>query len=277
VKRPQDVVSHEAGDFMDVDMIVFIITHEVAGEIACPTPGIAMQDHSEGSPVLPSAFISIMRMFVPVDQQYRDTFLQIPNLRLHQAALSLTAPRLSWGHMLFSDESAMALAPARHILLVRDPYTWVIARARFFLSENFDGAIGHLHNTDFDPEVIMNLRIVGIHGKAPPMSDIFNFNAAAWLGTSARLYRYEEIIQNLKDLNSLRAGKFCTGLFADCGIAMPDDWRERVIIGSDKAQSSTSRDNLQVDDSRLPDELPDAQKQLVDYAIPGLRALLGYT
>jgi hypothetical protein len=27
----------------------------------------------------------------------------------------------------------------------------------------------------------------------------------------------------------------------------------------------------------LPDELPDAQKKLVDYAAPGLRALLGYT
>ncbi|WP_281199117.1 hypothetical protein [Hyphomonas adhaerens] len=56
------VVRHEAGDFMDIDVIVFIIAHEVAGEIARAASGIAMQDHSDGSPVLPSAFISIMRM-----------------------------------------------------------------------------------------------------------------------------------------------------------------------------------------------------------------------
>ena len=49
-----------------------------------------------------------------------------------------------------------------------------------------------------------------------------------------------------------------------------------MIIGSDKAQSGTARDNLQGDDSRLPEELPDIQKKLVEYALPGLRALLGY-
>jgi len=26
----------------------------------------------------------------------------------------------------------------------------------------------------------------------------------------------------------------------------------------------------------VPDELPDVQKKLVDYAVPGLRAILGY-
>ena len=122
----------------------------------------------------------------------------------------------------------------------------------------------------------MNLMIFGIHGKAPELKDIFTFNAAAWLGTHARLYRYEDMVQHLKDINSLRAEQYFTQLLTDCGIAVPDDWRERVIIGSDKAQSSTSRDNLDVDDSRLPDVLPDAQKKLVDYAVPGLRALLGY-
>ncbi|MEH6807549.1 MAG: hypothetical protein V7651_01780 [Hyphomonas oceanitis] len=219
---------------------------------------------------------NIMRMFVPVEQQYHDTFLQIPNLRGHLRALSPEAPKISWGHMLFSDDSAMAISPARHILLVRDPYSWVIARARFFLSENFDGGIGHLRSDKLEPEVLMNLMIFGIHGKAPELKDIFTFNAAAWLGTHARLYRYEDMVQHLKDINSLRAEQYFTQLLNDCGIAVPDDWRERVIIGSDKAQSSTSRDNLDVDDSRLPDVLPDAQKKLVDYAVPGLRALLGY-
>lgn len=220
---------------------------------------------------------NIMRMFVPLDQQYHATFLQIPNLRSHLPALSPAAPKLSWGHMLFSDDSSMVLHPVRHILLVRDPYDWVLARARFFLSENFDGALSHLRNEAITPEALMNMMIFGIHGKAPTLNEIFTFNAAAWQGTDVRMYRYEDIVSNLKDLNSLRAEKFFAQLLTDCGIPVPDDWRERVIIGSDKAQSSTSRDNLNVDDTRLPNELPDAQKQLVEFAAPGLRALLGYT
>jgi len=54
------------------------------------------------------------------------------------------------------------------------------------------------------------------------------------------------------------------------------DWRERAIIGSDRKQSSTARENLAGDELPLPDELPDTQKALVNYAAPGLRELLGY-
>ena len=39
--------------------------------------------------------------------------------------------------------------------------------------------------------------------------------------------------------------------------------------------SSTARENLTTRDE-VPDELPETQKQLVDYYVPGLRALLGY-
>ena len=53
------------------------------------------------------------------------------------------------------------------------------------------------------------------------------------------------------------------------------DWRERVRIGSDRKMSSTARENLTTRDE-VPDELPETQKQLVDYYVPGLRALLGY-
>jgi isopenicillin N synthase-like dioxygenase len=62
-----------------------------------------------------------------------------------------------------------------------------------------------------------------------------------------------------------------------CGIAMPADWRERVKIGSDRKQSSTARENLKPSPVQLPDELPELHKQLVDYAAPGLRKLLGYS
>lgn len=220
---------------------------------------------------------NIMRMFVPVEQQYHATFLQVPNLRGHgPQALNPAKPMLSWGHLLFTDDSAILTRQARHILLVRDPYTWVLARARFFVSENFDANLAHLKGPNVTAEALMNMMIFGIHGKAPPMSDVFQFNAAAWIGTGVKLYRYEDIVAAVKTIDTPAAETFFGQLLADCGMTMPDDWRERVRVGSDRKQSATARENLEVDNSAIPDVLPDIQKRLVEVAMPGMRALLGY-
>lgn len=221
---------------------------------------------------------NIMRMFVPVEQQYHATFLQIPNLRGHApAALNPAKPMISWGHLLFTDDSAILTRTARHILLVRDPYTWVLARARFFVSENFEANLSHLKGPGVSAEALLNMMIFGIHGKAPPMADVFQFNAAAWLGTGVKLYRYEDIVRAVKTLDTLEAEVFFRGILDDCGLDMPEDWRARVRIGSDREQSATARENLNVDNNLIPEVLPDMQKRLVDFAVPGLRALLGYT
>ena len=58
--------------------------------------------------------------------------------------------------------------------------------------------------------------------------------------------------------------------------ALPGDWRERVRIGSDREQSGTARENLAGATADVPDELPEVQKRLVDFAAPGLRGVLGY-
>jgi hypothetical protein len=50
-------------------------------------------------------------------------------------------PHLSWGHLLFSDDAAIVLRHVRHIVQVRDPYDWVLARTRFFLSDTFQGSL----------------------------------------------------------------------------------------------------------------------------------------
>ena len=220
---------------------------------------------------------NIMRMFVPVEQQYHATFIQIPNLRQHAMQCFHPAkPMLSWGHLLFSDESVMATRTARHILLVRDPYTWVLARARFFVSENFEANLSHLKGPGVSTEALLNMMIFGIHGKAPPMLDVYQFNAAAWMGTGAQLYRYEDIVRAVKTIDTPEAEVFFRGLLDDCGIDVPADWRERIRVGSDREQSATARENLSVDNSSIPDELPDMQKRLVEVAMPGMRALLGY-
>jgi len=218
-----------------------------------------------------------MRMFVPVPQQYHATFIQVALLREHMEAFNPNTPKLSWGHLIFDDFSAAATQPVRHILLVRDPYDWVLARARFFVSENFDGDMEVLKRGLVNTNDLLNLMILGIHQKAPSLEDIFRHNACGWLGTSTYLVRYEEILANLKRLDSTEAEAFFMRLFAACGLnPVPADWRARVLVGSDRKQSSTARENLAGGQADLPNELPEIQKRLVDYTAPGLRTLLGY-
>lgn len=219
---------------------------------------------------------NIIRMFVPVEQQYDAQFIQWANLGQHLSAFDAGKPQLSWGHLFFSDDSAMELARARKILLVRDPYSWVLARARFFLSDEFSGNVDRLKTGELSVDQLLNLMIFGIYQKAPPMVDIFTNNAVAWLGTGVYLVRYEDLVAQLKQLESRSAEYFFGTLLESCGIDMPGDWRQRVIIGSDRKQSGTARENLTGLLVDFPDELPKTQKDLVNFAVPGLRTILGY-
>jgi hypothetical protein len=221
---------------------------------------------------------NIVRMFVPVEQQYDEVFIQHTTLKNHLKAFDLSSPHVSWGHLLFSADAAIALQQVNHLLLIRDPYDWVPARARFFLSEQFLGNLDEIKGGAITAEEVLNMMIMGVHAKAPSLLSVFMFNAVSWYGTRARFVRYEDLIKNLKGLDGPEAEAFFASLLGDCGIdPIPEDWRERVRIGSDRRQSSTARENLTLPTSvEIPAVLPPAQKALVDYAAPGLRKLLGY-
>jgi hypothetical protein len=176
---------------------------------------------------------------------------------------------------MFNDLAAVAVGTARQIVLVRDPYDWTIARARFFVSDEFKG-FDLLKEGSLSIEAILNMMIFGIAEQAPPLPALFTYNAVAWLGTGAHLLRYEDLVAALKDLDGEHGEKFFADLFELCGIARPDDWRERVRIGADRKQSGTARENLTGVGIEFPATLPDLQKRMVDFAAPGLRALLGY-
>jgi hypothetical protein len=88
--------------------------------------------------------------------------------------------------------------------------------------------------------------------------------------------RFEELLANVKSLDTSEAETYFSALFDHIGIEMPDNWRERVLIGSDPKQSGTASENLNLADIPIPKELPDMQKRLVDVAAPGYRAILGY-
>lgn len=221
---------------------------------------------------------NIIRMFVPVEQHYDADFVQIPNMHLHLEAFNPFAPRLCAAHLLFSDQAAANVRAARHILLVRDPYDWVLARARFFVSDTFhQDNLDHLKSGIFNAEMLMNFMIFGLHGKSPALADIYTHNAASWLGTGVHLVRYEDILTALKDLDSVSSEQFFDGLLQACGVIKTEDWKARVLIGSDRRLSRTARENLALPEGiEFPAQLPDQQKRLVDFHAPGLRQLLGY-
>ncbi len=219
---------------------------------------------------------NIVRMFVPVEQQYARDFIQWPNLQQHRGAFDPARPHLSWGHLFFADASAIETAPARRILLYRDPYDWVIARARFFASEQFSGNMDFFKTGALTVDELLTMMIFGLPGRAPSLNDIYEMNAAAWLGARVHVVTYEDLVRHLGDLDSAAAEVFFAALLGACGIDCPDDWRARVRIGADPAQSGTARGNLTGVTLDFPTELGERHRALVDYQAPGLRSLLGY-
>ena len=219
---------------------------------------------------------NILRMFVPVEQQYQKQFVQWGNMPEHLDAWDRDKNLLSWGHLWFSDASAIETGHVRKLLLYRDPYDWVLARARFFLSGEFSGNVEHIKGGALSADDLLSLMIFGIFKKAPPMADIYNHNAASWLGSAVHTVKYEDLVRMLDDLESVAADQFFADLLDACGIERPKDWRQRVTIGADRRQSSTARENLTGVGIDLPPSLPARHRSLVDYAAPGLRQLLGY-
>jgi hypothetical protein len=221
---------------------------------------------------------NILRMFVPIEQHYRTQFIQWGNLQEHLVAFDRSRKLFSYGHLFFSDASAIELAHVRKILLYRDPYDWVLARARFFLSDEFDGNLDFLKDGKLSVDELLSLMIFGIHTKAPKLADMYDLNVAAWLGSSnVHAVRYEDLVRHVSNLESDEASSFFHELFNAAAISpIPEDWRERVAIGADRKHSGTARENLTGIAIDLPDTLPDRHRRLVDYAAPGLRQLLGY-
>ena len=217
---------------------------------------------------------NIVRMFVPVPQQYKREFIQHPILHQHLAAFDKRTPLLSWGHLLFSDQASIELSGVRKVVLVRDPYTWVLSCARFLQSDQFSG-LDHLKSEAITPEQMLNIVIFGIWQKLPSLAEHYTHNAVAWLGTDAYLVRFEELLEATRAIDSDESETYFSALFEACGLERPSDWRERVRIGADPAESGTAQQNINVR-SDIPKVLPPVQRQLVDHVAPGLRQLLGY-
>ncbi len=220
---------------------------------------------------------NIMRMFVPVEDHYKAHFIQWGNLQQNLVAFAPDRKMLSWGHLLFSDASAVETAAVRKIILVRDPYTWVLARARFFVSEQFGDNSVLVKNGELSVDALINLMIFGIHQKAMGLRDMYGYNALGWLGAGTTMLRYEDLVQAVRGIDTAEGEVYFMALFEAAGLtSVPNDWRERARIGADRKQSGTARENLSEGPIAIPDALTDHQKAMVDYEAPGLRKILGY-
>jgi hypothetical protein len=185
---------------------------------------------------------------------------------------------MSYGHLFFADASAIELSGVRKLLLFRDPYDWTLSRARFFLADEYQDNADHLKQGRLSMDDLLSLMIFGIPGKVPSLADMYELNVAAWLGSPDVFpIKYEDLRRHVGALETQESERFFTDLLAAAGISpLPDNWRERVRAGADPAQSATARENLSGVSLAIPDELPARHKRLVDYCVPGLRALLGY-
>lgn len=221
---------------------------------------------------------NVMRMFVPLEDHYGKHFVQWGNLQEHKVAFDPKRPKLSWGHLMFSDASAVETAHARKIILVRDPHSWVLARARFYVSDQFGDNSSIIKQSGMTAEHLINLMIFGIHQQALPLREMYNMTAVAWRGPNATWLRYEDLVNAVKNVDTPAGEAFFMKLMDLAGLgALPDDWRERVKIGSDRKQSGTARENLNDIKIPIPETLSDEHKELIEYSAPGLRSLLGYT
>ena len=220
---------------------------------------------------------NILRMFVPIDQQYREQFIQWPNIRQHLDAFDPGRNYMSFGHLFFTDGPAIELAHVRKILLYRDPHDWVLSRARFYLSDEFQGELEHLKDGRISVDDLLTLMIFGIRNIVPSLSNMYELNVVGWLASDAFPVRYEQLRDHVKDIDTPEAEAYFAALFDACGISpLPQNWRERVTVGADRRQSGTARENLTGIRLKLPDELPEKHRRLIAYAAPGLRSILGY-
>ena len=222
---------------------------------------------------------NILRMFVPVDQVYGPQFVQFPNLNQHLGAFDENANYLISGHLLYSDNTAILANRTNKILLVRDPYSWVLAQARFFVSDIVSSNFEHIKNGALTVDDLIGLMIFGMYKKSPPMRQQYELYTVGWLTSDAYMVRYEDLVENINSIETDAAKDYFAELLDRCGIAVPGDWKERVIIGADRKQSATARENIKTGDSlfEFPRELSEKHKQMVDFSAPGLRELLGYT
>ena len=223
---------------------------------------------------------NILLMFVQAKDIASDEFMQDHNLASFTEKFQAPTSNFLWGHLNYTEESARILATANLLLLVRDPFDYVLSYTRFLYSRqtrsNFAMYVKQ-HMLPVD-RVIMAV-IFGNDNSTlyfVPLHSAFYRNALPWMGGSTTLVRYEDLIRHTSNIDSDEAENYFRQLLQAAGLTdFPADWRRRIALGSGRNLSTTARENLDVIAS-IPGSLTQVQQQMVELAAPGLRSFLGY-
>lgn len=223
---------------------------------------------------------NVLLMFVRGESVVLDEFIIDPNISQHQEFFKPTARHFLWGHVTHADEAARITCDARSLILVRDPFDYVLSYASFLYSLQNDATFGRYVRAHMLPVDRVIAAVIFGNGNSElyfeDLRDVYLKNAVAWLGTGTTLVRYEDLVWSLRHLDSPEAETYWRALIEACGfVEFPSDWRDRVRAGSDRKLSSTARENLDVL-APIPTELTATQKAMVEAAAPGIRAILGY-
>ena len=229
---------------------------------------------------------NVLCMFIPASQQRYHHEDSLTN----GGKGTLTTPIFIWGHIPITPTAANALQVARKILLVRDPYDWVLAMARYVTTNLISLARNtneyHINDDIYERKGItlgelFNILIIGmdIRNRHPSIRTAYIPVAVGWKNLGVHLVKYEELCKHINDLRNAvdteDTKQYFREILGAFNIEMPDDWKERVLVGSDTNLSVTARENVGVNYD-IPDVLPDEFKKLVDFTVPNLREYLGY-
>lgn len=182
-----------------------------------------------------------------------------------------------WGHLPCFFDTEDSVRDCKHIVLVRDPYTYVLAKERFLLSNQTQNDV--VNKAVEKSSNVLKQLILGGLGPVPPLRRVYD-EYLMWLGSGAKFVRYEDVVSSVNNIEDKTAETFFSEFFEFIGIEnLPEDWKERVRLGADPEFSPTHRKNLTYKSfSGFPykKELDQEYKDLIDYTCPNLRTILGY-
>lgn len=189
------------------------------------------------------------------------------------------------GHVERTVRAAAALRGLPMVVVVRDPVAYVLSHATFLYSEetrrggNWDAVFTQEHRLPFADAV--SLVIAGY--RRPDGTEFVNVREAfiryalAWAASGALLVRYEDMIEAVHDPDSPSSRAWLFRMLGHLGLTPPDDWRQRLVVGSSRQFSATVRENQRHMQGITPQTLlTPAQDALLDTVAPGLRESLGY-
>ena len=122
---------------------------------------------------------NILLMFTPWEQHYR-WFISTSKYPEHPSVVESDRYRFFVGHMNHTPDTSQILKNFKHILIIRDPYSYVLSYARWFYTEQMYGQsqlARHVqdHGVDFDD--VVRYMIKGWHHYCPVKSRI---ESAGW-------------------------------------------------------------------------------------------------